>query len=144
MTEFRGYVLIENLGLTDAQRATLIEGIMALGVRNDSLFPNERNHWAIRPDNQAAIFEAVFDADSISVVGIRDRLANLFGVPVTSITYNIIQTIYGPLVVYKYLSVNKLRAGIFGGLTATWAESHAAALLYLSDYKDLWGGTELP
>jgi hypothetical protein len=45
---------------------------------------------------------------------------------------------------FKYLTVNKLRMGIFGGLAATWEESHAAALLYLADYKDLWGGTELP
>lgn len=144
MAEFRGYFLVENLGLTDAQRATLVDGLKTLGLRNLSIYPNERIHWAIRPDNNALIFEAVFDADSISAVGIRDRLANLFGVPVTSITYNIIQTIYGPLVVYKYLTVNKLRAGVFGGLDATWEESHTAALLYLSDYAEDWQGTELP
>ena len=39
MAEFRGYFLVENLGLTDAQRATLVDGLKTLGVRNLSIYP---------------------------------------------------------------------------------------------------------
>lgn len=143
-TEWRGYFYIEDLGLTDAQRSTLIDVLKAWGLRNLSIYPNERNHWAVRPDGLAVIFEAVFDADNLTVLWFRTKLAEIFNVPLTSITASTTTTIYGPVATFKYLTVNKLRMGIFGGLTATWEESHAAALLYLSDYKDLWQGVELP
>ena len=144
MTDWRGYFYIEDLGLTDNQRATLVDVLRAWGVRNDSIYPNERNHWAIRPDGKAVIFKAVFDADKLTVLWFRTKLAEIFNVALTSITANTVQTVYGPVATFKYLTVNKLRMGIFGGLTATWDESHAAALLYLSDYRDLWQIEDIP
>ena len=143
-TDWRGYFYIEDLGLTDNQRATLVDVLKAWGRRNDSIYPNERNHWAIRPDGLAVIFEAVFDADNLTALWFKYKLAEIFSVLPSTITYATVQTKYGPVVTYKYLTVNKLRMGIFGGLTATWEISHTAALLYLSDYKDLWGGVTIP
>jgi hypothetical protein len=139
-TLWRGYFFIEDLGLTDAQRATIVDVLKAWGERNASLLPNERNHWAIRPDGKAVIFEAVFNADNLTVLWFRTKLAAIFNVALTSITATTTNTVYGPLATFKYLTTNKLRMGIFGGITATWDESHIAVLQYLSDYKDLWQG----
>jgi hypothetical protein len=143
-TPIRLYFFIEDLGLTVDQRQTLVNVLKAWGLRNDSLLPNERNHWAIRPDGKAVIFEAVFDADNLTVLWFRTKLSQIFSVSLTSITATTVSTIYGPLATFKYLTTNKLRMGIFGGVTATWDESHIAVLQYLSDYKDLWQGVVLP
>ena len=144
VTEWIGYFYIEDLGLTTTQRQTIVDVLKAWGLRNDSIYPNLRNHWAIRPDGLAVIFEGALDSEKLTVLWFRTKLAEIFGVDVATITATTVSTIYGPVATFKYNTVNKLRMGIFGGLTATWEISHAAALLYLSDYKDLWGGTELP
>lgn len=144
MATFTGYFYIEDLGLTTDQRQTIIDTLKAWGVMNDCPYPNLRNHWAVRPDGLAMIFEAAFDDTKLTATWMQSYLATLFGVKVDKITYTTASTIYGPAVTYKYLTVNKLRLGIFGGVYATWAVSHEAVLLYLSDYRDLWQGTELP
>lgn len=143
-TEWIGYFYIEDLGLTLSQRQTIVDVLKAWGLRNDSIYPNLRNHWAIRPDGMAVIYEGSLDADKLTVLWFREKLADIFSVLVSKITATTVSTIYGPVATFKYLTVNKLRMGIFGGVSATWEESHEAALLYLSDYKDLWGGVELP
>ena len=143
VTEWVGYFYIEDLGLTDNQRQTIIDVLKAWGLRNDSIYPNLRNHWAVRPDGLAVIFEAAFDSENLTVLWFRTKLADIFGVSIDTITATTTNTIYGPVATFKYLTVNKLRMGIFGGLTATWAESHAAALLFLADNQDTWG-VELP
>jgi hypothetical protein len=62
MTERRFYIGIENLGLNDSQRATLVEELKRLG-RQDYPNPCLNNHWTTRPDNQAVIFEALFEEE---------------------------------------------------------------------------------
>ena len=144
VTEWIGYFYIEDLGLTATQRQTIIDVLKAWGLRNESIYPNLRNHWAIRQDGKAVIFEAVFDDSKLTVLWFRTKLSEIFNVALTSITATTTSTVYGPIATFKYLTTNKLRMGIFGGLTATWEISHEAALLYLSDYKDLWGGVTIP
>lgn len=141
--DWRGYFFIADLGMADSQRQTLIDALKAWGTHNLSLYPNERNHWAVRPDGLAVIFEAVFDDSMLTVLRFRTKLAELYEVAVDTITATTTSTVYGPLATFKYLGVNKLRMGIFGGLTATWAESHAAVLQFLADNQDTWGGVEL-
>ena len=141
-TEWRGYFYIEDLGLTDNQRATLVDVLRAWGLRNLSEYPNERNHWAVRPDGLAVIFEAAFDSENLTVLWFRTKLAEIFGVSIDTITATTTNTIYGPVATFKYLSTNKLRMGIFGGITATWAESHTAVLQFLADNQDTWGVVE--
>jgi hypothetical protein len=136
--EWRGYFYIEDLGMTDAQRNTLVNVLKAWGLRNNGPKPNERNHWRVRPDEKAIILEAVFDADNITVLWFRTKLAEIFSVPVANITATSTNTDYGPLATFKYLTVNKLRMGIFAGLSSTWTESWAAVLQFLADNKPAW------
>ncbi len=136
--QFIGYLFVERLNLTDAQTATLIEGLKTLGRANDSPCPNLRNHWRVRPDQNAIIVECEFDDSTISAEAVKNRLATLFGVNPTLVTYTTAQTAYGPAVTYRYANQNRVRFGVFGGLTATWRESWAAAIAYLKDNQAAW------
>ena len=52
------YIYAEDLGLISAQRAALVDGLKALAGNLDRPQPCERNHWRVRLDGGAVIFEA--------------------------------------------------------------------------------------
>ncbi len=137
-TEWRGYFYIEDLALTVQQLQTLIDVFKAWGLRNTSVHPHERNHWRVRLDGKAVIFEAVFDADNLTVLWVRTKLAEIFSVPVANITATTTSTDYGPLLTIKYNNVDRLRVGIFAGLAGTWPQSRAAAAHFLQDNSAGW------
>ena len=91
-TLWRGYFFVESLDLTADQRATLVAALKAWGLRNTSVYPNERNHWAVRPDGLAVIFEAVFDADNLTAIWFRTKLSQIFSVSLTSVTATVATT----------------------------------------------------
>jgi len=138
MTDVNLYFYIENLALTPAQVNTLVAQLKALGQRNDDAIPRFRNHWRIRPDNQAAIFEGVFDSSDLTSLKARNRLAAIFGVSQTTITYATTTTAYGPLVTFTYDSVAQLRLGVFAGVAAAYADSQAAVRQFLSNNAAAW------
>jgi hypothetical protein len=84
------------------------------------------------------IFEAVFDADNLTVASLRSRLANLFGVNQNQIGYITSQNQYGEVVVFSYNSVDRLRVGVFAGRLSSYAESQAAAQQFARDFADAW------
>ncbi len=132
-TEWRGYFYIEDLGLTAQQRQTLVDVLKAWGLRNGSPHPHERNHWRVRPDAKALIFEAVFDADNMTVLWVRTKLAEIFSVPLANVTATTTSTEYGPLLTFRYNNVDRLRMGIFAGLASSWQQSWSAAIHFLAD-----------
>lgn len=138
-TEWDGYFYVEDLGLTQQQRLTLVNELKAWGLKNQDLHPNLRNHWHIRKDNKAVIFEAVFDADNMTELWFSNELAEIFSVPVGNITVSTTNTEYGPVSTFKYNNVDRLRMGIFGGLSADWLLSLTAALHFLADNQAAWG-----
>jgi hypothetical protein len=132
------YFYIESLALTQPQREILVEQLKLIGRRDQDGNPKNRNHWRVRPDGLALIFEAWWDEDHLTAVNFRNRLAAIFGVAQASITYNTTSTGYGPLVTYSYNSTARLRVGVFGGVGATYQESQAAALAYLAANLATW------
>jgi hypothetical protein len=142
MADWQGYMYIEVLSMTAQQRQTLVDALRAWGVRNDSQYPHERNHWRVRPDGLAVIFEAVFDNSLMTAVAMRNRLAQLFGVAQASVTYATTQTAYGPVVTFTYNAIARLRMGVFGGVDATYADSWAAAQAFLQANAAAWGDTQ--
>jgi hypothetical protein len=133
------YFYIENLAMTPAQVSILVTQLKALGQRNDDDIPRFRNHWRIRPDNQAAIFEGVFDSSDLTSLKARNRLAAIFGVTQVSVTYTTGSTAYGPLVTFTYNDTDQLRLGVFAGVAATYADSQSAVRQFLSDNAAAWG-----
>lgn len=132
------YFYIESLNLTPAQRGTLVDQLKLIGRRDTDANPKNRNHWRVRTDGLAVIFEAWWDDGHLTAAALRNRLAAIFGVAQTSITYATNQTAYGPLVTYTYNASARLRVGVFGGVGATYEESWAACLAYLAANVGAW------
>jgi len=142
---WHGYLCIENLALSDTQRAELVTALQALGPGSHPS-PACLIHWRVRPDNDAAIFEAQFDTDALTVDAFKNRLAAIFSVDpatidavLTSQTFHRLAT---PIVIFSHSGADYLRMALFGGLSATWRQSGAECRAYLALYSDLWGDTD--
>ena len=133
----RQYYGVEAINLSAQQRQTLVHGLKQLGRSDDHAQPAWRNHWRIRLDNLAVIFEGDFADESWTVESIKNRLANLFNVDADSIDAQVQQTAYGPLATFTRGPAT-VRLVAFGGLLATWQESRAAALAYLAANREAW------
>lgn len=137
------YFGIENLNLTAPQKATFIEALQALGQNNSGDKPNEKNHWRVRIDNDAVIFEGLFNEDNLTIVAIKARLATIFGVAVGTISHSTSQhATYGLIVTFIHSSQNKIRMVAFGHNGTAWttiAQSRAAAQAYLAANAVAWG-----
>lgn len=143
MAEARVYLGMENIALTNPQKQQLITHLQGLGLFNSDPNPSRRNHWRIRPDNEAAIFEAVFDDDTISIQAVKNRLGIIFGVDPAQISHSIASPSFGGftthVVTFTYLAVQRLRTAAFGTLSGTWAQSNAEVRGYLLANAAVWG-----
>ena len=136
----RKYFGIESLNLTTAQRNTLVDALRQMGANNQHPNPAYRNHWRVRLDNLAVIFEADWNVEDWTVEQVKQRLATIFGVSVSLVTHSVAQTVYGPVVTFTR-TTDRLRVVVFGGVDATYKESQAAALAYLAANAEAWGET---
>jgi hypothetical protein len=133
---WHGYIGIENLDLNNAQRDTLRAELQALGPASDRQ-PARLNHWRLRLDIQAAIYEAAFSEDNLTIAKFKNRLAAIFGVSVDSITHTAASSAYGPVVTFTR-GTDKLRFIAFGGTGISWETSRLAALAYLKANAAEW------
>lgn len=88
-------------------------------------------------DNKAVIFEGKFNDSDWTVDNIKNKLANIFGVNPATIKDSAQSTQYGPMVMYSR-SGEKLRLISFGGLLASWSESHDKVILFLRNNAAEW------
>jgi hypothetical protein len=140
MTNWHGYFAIEDVALTPDQRAAIIALLRELGPVSD---PQPAHLMQFRPslDGSRAIFEALFNADNITVVSIKAKLATAVGVDPSLIDDSTQQTVYGPLVTYSVASVDRLRYLVYGG-GATWEESRVQARQFILDNYAEWENLE--
>jgi len=138
MADIELYFYAENVNLTAPQQQTIVDTIKAWGKRDNDSNPRHRNHWRVRLDNKAIIFEAWIDEQNLSLLALRQQLANLFGVALSQVTGNVTTNQYGQLVTLTYNAVERLRVGIFGGITANYYTSQASARQFLMDNKATW------
>lgn len=138
---WHGYFAIENLALSDNQRADLIAALRALGPDAHPQ-PACLNHWRTRPDGDAAIFEALFDTDHLTVDAFKTRLAAIFDLdPETidhSLTSQTFDTLPTPIATFSRTTTDYLRMALFGGTAATWIQSGDEARAYLALYAGDW------
>lgn len=131
MTAIRQYIGIENISLTNPQRAAIVAALRALGKQSDPQ-PSHINHWRPRLDGDAAIFESEFDDSELTVAKFKAYIANAAGVAVGVITSSNATVAAGLVVTLSVSGTARLRALLFGGAGATWAQSHDAVLAYLA------------
>jgi hypothetical protein len=141
MANLHVYVGLENVNLTDPQRGQMYAAVKALQVPNQNR-PCFINHERLRLDNNAGIWEALFDESWLTIAAFRQYIANVFGVPVGDITNTTSSQSFGGgttfIVTLRYQAQNRMRAALFGGANATYAQSHAEVLGYLALNKALW------
>jgi len=137
-----GYFGIENIALTAPQKATLVAALQALGPSDDPQ-PAELIHSRTRLDNDAVIFRARFQDGALTVANLRQFLAATFGVPVAHVSAATTQQTFAvrpsPIVTLSYQATPRLRVALFGGTTATTAESNSEVLAYLAANAAAWG-----
>lgn len=118
------YFAIENTGMTNGQRGQLVAALQRLG-RNDDPQPCNRNHWRVRLDQQAIIFEALFSDADLTVAAFTQYVADALGMPLQSITATTDSTTFAtlpsPVVTFsRPAGTPRLRVILFGGTSATW------------------------
>jgi hypothetical protein len=135
------YLGIENLNLDTSQRQTLVDELKALGPGSDPQ-PARLCHWRTRLDGEAAIFEALFDEDNLTVAKFKDRLGTIFGVDPATIDHD--TTIYHfadgdtPIVVFSRNGTDYLRFALYGGNGISWMESGDECRGYLKLNQTEW------
>ena len=142
MANWHGYLAIEDINLSAAQRQELWDVLKARGMANDGPNPQFRNHWRFSLDNQKGIFEALFDEDQLTVNQFKQWLGAIFGVdPVTIDNANSQQTfdtLPTPIVTFSRSGTNYIRFAAFAGVGATWAQSRREVLAYLALNQTEW------
>lgn len=145
MANVHVYFGIENLALTNPQRNTLFSQLTALGREDLSIHPNRKMQTRTRLDGQAAILEAVFDENDLTLSEIRSRLATIFGVAVGTIS-TVVSTVSlagrdTTLVVFSRLGVDYIRMVAFGfnsNAWPSWELSREAASAYIRNNSVSW------
>ena len=138
------YFGIENLALNATQRAALVDALRKLGPKTHPS-PACLNHWRTRLDGQAAIFEALFDEDTITIARFKEYLGAIFNVDPATITHTVnlirLDVLQTAVVTFSRNGTNYLRVAFFGYGSAgwpTWDESGDETRAYLALYADLW------
>jgi len=138
------YFGIENLALNDAQRATLVDALRALGPSSHPS-PACLCHWRTRLDSQAAIFESLFDEDTITIDAFKNRLATIFNVDPATIDHAINRITLAvretAVVTFSRTGTDYLPVAFFGydGATwPTWQQSHLECLAYRAANAAEW------
>ena len=135
------YLGIENLGLNAEQRQTLIAELRALGPEIDPQ-PARLCHWRTRLDGEAAIFEALFNEDNLTVAKFKQRLGSIFGIDPETMNHSTQQLefagIGSTMVTFSRSGIDYLRFVLFGGVGESWANSGNECRGYLAVNKDEW------
>ncbi len=129
---WHGYMLIEDLGLTANQRQTLFDYLKSLGD-NEAPMPAHRNHWRIRLDNKAMIYEAMFVEATLTIQNVKNKLAEIFNVDVNTINHSI----NNGFVTFNR-SGDKLLMKLFAETISTREESRQECLAYLHENLIDW------
>ena len=127
------YFLLENLTLSGDDWDALAGLIKQRGA-NDDPQPCNRNHWRYRLDNQAVIFEALFNESAVNANAIKGLLTAVTQIPANRIDY----TTDANITTFTIDDVESLGQIVFGGDGAEWNDSRLDCLAYLSAYRTAW------
>lgn len=143
MANVHVYFVIEDLNLNLTQRQTLIAALEMLGPAYNPQ-PACLNHWRVRLDGKAAIFEALFNENNLAVEWFVARLADIFGINPDTIDTTLIDVTFDTkptsVVTFAWDGTDYLRRALFGKMDATWKQSRIETLAYLAANHDEWEG----
>lgn len=138
MSEWHGYLAIEDVALTEEQRDAVIAAFNQLGPGSDPQ-PARLLHRRLSTDKSKAIFEAEFNEDNLTVGNVKWFIANAVGVDPELISHEVQQIARGTLVIYSAGGTPRMRFLAFAGVGSTWEESRQQVLIYLKNNAAEWG-----
>ena len=146
MANWHGYMAVEDLNLNNDQAVLLWQTIKSKGEANESQYPQYRNHWRLSLDNTKGIFEALFNADNMTVEWFKIQLGSIFGVDPATIddSVNDVQIVdrNTPIATFSRNGTDYVRFAAFGGVNATRQESRVEVLGYLAANSAEWESVE--
>ena len=132
---WHGYVGVQNLNLDQDQKLALIQAIRELGPENHPQ-PCMMMQVVVLPDNERAIFEALFGDNALSVESLKTYLANIFSINPDNIGHDInVQSFSGeyrtPVITLSYNDTDYIRVALFGGKSGSTRQSKIEAWFYI-------------
>ena len=142
------YLGIININLTGEQRRTLFDSLIALGPPPPGYKqPAYLLHYRLRLDNEAGLFEAMFEQETLTVGKFKGWLGNIFSVDPDSIDTANENRDWGdqttPVVTFSRGGTDYIRMALFAGTNASWSESGDAARGYLAANRAEWEPEEI-
>lgn len=139
--DWHGYFVVERLNIGISNWNALIVLFEAMGTESSPI-PAFNNHWRKRIDDNAVIYESMFDTSEVSISAFKQMLADEFGVPVEDIEDVQTEESYagGTTIVWTFLynAVERFKVERFGGSGSTWTQSGDECRGYLFFYRDEW------
>lgn len=144
----RVFFSIEDVNLSDTQRATLIAGLKALGINNKARNPAFCNQQRPRRETYPSgkivemSYEGLFNTDNLRPQAIKNRLGDIFEINPDTIDHRISNNFnYGAEGIFSRNSTDYLKFRLFGDgtLGTSYKDSCQAFLDYLHDFAEAWG-----
>jgi hypothetical protein len=130
------YFIFENLNLSSDGWNELIDRFKQRGSKN-SPQPAKRNHQRLRLDDQAILFEALFNEQAVNENAVEGQLASILQIPPPRIDRTIVED-GDKVVTYQVDGVDSLIHTVLAGEGASWDESRLSTLDYLSLNRTEW------
>lgn len=129
-----GYVAFENIGLFAEHWGTFREYAKVQG-RSHSPYPNHITH-STHMKESIAIIEAQWREGELSIEHCKDWLGALLNIGTELVDHDLSERTFAeratPIIVFSHDGTDYLRAMFLGGLDATWEQSRAEVLAYLT------------
>jgi len=130
------YFVFENLALSQDDWDALVERFRQRGSTT-SPQPAERNHQRLRLDEQAIIFEALFNENAVNERAVEGILSSITKIPPSRIDFAIEEN-GDKVITYDIDGVPSLVHTVMANEGATWNESRIAILSYIQTNKAEW------
>ena len=137
MSDWHGYIGVEDIALTAPQRAAILTAFRGLGP-GQARQPAHLLHMRPSLDGSKAIFEARFNESKLTVSAVKQFIASAVGVAASAIDHETMQSVYGPVVSLRAGGMEQMRFLVFGGTPVSHEESRQQVRAYLIAHIAEW------
>lgn len=140
MANWHGYFVVERQNIGAGNWVALRALFEEMGTL-DSTFPAFNNHRRDRLDDNAVIYESLFDTSEVSILKFKQLLSDEFGVPIEDIDHETTAVDYAGFgtTVWEFLygAIERFRVERFGS-GGTWSQSGDECRAYLAANRAEW------
>jgi hypothetical protein len=139
MTDWHGYLAVEDIALTAPQREAIMNAFRDMGPEAG---PNQ-HLLQFRPslDGSKAIFEALFQQANVTIENVKQIIADAVGIDPGMIDDTSQQTQYGPAVTFS-AGTDRVRFLLFDGVGGEWEQSRIKCRDFIAANSEDWESDE--